>query len=140
VTAIYVVGITGGEAMQLAVGAQPAPSPIDDRVAFVTPPDAAGARRVMLTDLAHGEPRPVEGLEAAGWQRPVFSADGTRLLLMRGYQQVVIATLDRSAPPATVWSSADTAVSMLAWAPDGGVIASIADYEGDVWLAEGAFP
>jgi len=141
VTAIYAVPVTGGEPRRVAVGAQPAPSPTDDRIVYVTAPDAAGARRVMLTALGGGPTSPVDGLDAAGWQRPVFSPDGTKLALMRGYQEVVIAPLDRSAPPATVWSSTNTSVSMLAWTPDGAsLIASISEYDGDLWLADGTFP
>jgi Tol biopolymer transport system component len=140
VTTIFAVPAEGGEPRRIAAGAQPAASPTDNRIVYVTAPDAAGARRVMITAIGDALSTPVAGLDPAGWQRPVFSPDGTKLALMRGYQEIVIVTLDGSAPPATVWSSSNTSATMLAWAPDGTVIASIAEYDGDLWLADGVFP
>ncbi len=140
VTGIYAVPVAGGEPRRIAIGAHPGPSPVDDRIAFVTPADAAGTRRVMITDLARAPPTEVPGLDAAGWQRPTFSVDATRLLIIRGFQQVVVAPVDGSVPPETVWSGTTTAVSTVAWGPDGEVIAALASYDGDLWLAEGTFP
>ncbi|HEU4612277.1 MAG TPA: hypothetical protein VFS15_09385, partial [Kofleriaceae bacterium] len=124
----------------LAVGAQPAASPVSDTVVFVTAADASGARQVMVTDLGGSPPRAVPGLPAAAWQRPRFSADGRRLLLVRGYQEIVVATLDGSEPPRVVWSAGASSVSAATWAHDGSIVAAVGGYEGDLWLAEGHFP
>jgi Tol biopolymer transport system component len=124
----------------LAIGAQPAASRVADTVVFVTAADTSGARQVMVTDLAGATPRAVPGLPAAAWQRPRFSADGRRLLLVRGYQEIVVATLDGSDPPRVVWSAGASSVSAAAWATDGSIVAAVGGYEGDLWLAEGSFP
>jgi Tol biopolymer transport system component len=140
---VHVVELDGGPARPLvdAPGNQPAASPVDDRIVFVGPDDAAGKRRVWLTDLAGGAPRQVPNLPPAAWQRPRFSADGKRLLLLRASQEVVEARVDGSAPPAVLWRSGTEGVQAADYAPDGdGIIAALADYDGDLWLAEGRFP
>ena len=140
-TALHVVALAGGAERVLIAGAHPATSPVDDTVAFVTAADATGARRVMLTDVAGAPPRPVPGIEPAAWMRPRFSPDGKRLVLVRGFQQIVAVTLDGSVPPAIVWTATTGSVSAADWTADGaGVVAAIADYDGDLWLAEGTFP
>jgi hypothetical protein len=82
----------------------------------------------------------VPNLPAAGWQRPRISADGKELLLVRGYQEIVVAPLDGSAPPRVLWTAGAASVSAATWAPDGSIIAAVGGYEGDLWLAEGRFP
>jgi serine/threonine protein kinase/Tol biopolymer transport system component len=140
VTRIHVTPTAGGDARALGIGAHPAASPVDDTIAFITPSDASGARSVMLTDLAGSPPRPVPNLPAGAWQRPRFSADGKQLLLVRGFQEIVVATLDGSAPPRVVWTAGAGSVSTATWARDGSIIAAVGGYEGDLWLADGAFP
>jgi len=140
VTHVFAIAAAGGEPRKLAAGAAPSPSPIDDAVVFVTASDASGARRVMLSNLAGAPPREIPGLPPAAWQRPRFSADGKQLLLVRGFQEIVIATVDGSAPPRVVWTAGASSVSAAAWARDGSIIAAIGGYEGDLWLAEGTFP
>ena len=139
-TTLHVVPVTGGAARALVAGTQPAASPVDDTIAFVTSPDDAGARQVMLTDLSGAPPHPVPGLAAAAWQRPRFSADGQRLLVVRGYQEIVEVFLDGRTPPAVVWTATTDSVLGADWARDGdGILAALAEYDGDVWLAEGRF-
>lgn len=121
----------------LVVGAQPAASPVDDTVLFLTAADATGARRVMRTDLAGSTPRAVSSLEPAAWQRPRFSADGQRIVLVRGYQQIVTAGFE--GPVRVEWSTTSGSVSSADFARDGSIIAALADYDGDLWLAEGRF-
>jgi eukaryotic-like serine/threonine-protein kinase len=140
-TSVMVISAAGGDAKRLAIGANPTPSPVDDSVAFVTAADASGARQVMLTDLAGAAPRPLPGLERAGWLRPRFSLDGKRLLLVRGFQQLVSVTVDGSAEPRVVWTATTGSVSAAEWARnDDSVIAVLGTYDGDLWLAEGSFP
>lgn len=138
---LHVVAIAGGAARALTDGGQPATSPVDGTIAFIAAADASGGRRVMLTDVGGAPPRPVPGLDLAAWQRPRFSADGKRLLLVRGFQQIVEATVDGSAAPRVLWTATTDAVLAADWAPDGdGIVAGLADYDGDIWLAEGVFP
>jgi Tol biopolymer transport system component len=141
VTQLYVVPAAGGAARLLGDGEQPATSPVGDTIAFITEADANGARRVMLTDTRGTKPREVPGLEPSSWQRPRFSNDGTKMLLVRGYQEVVEVTLDDSAPPRSLYDARTDGVLFVDYAPGGdGVLAGVADYDGDVWLAEGVFP
>jgi serine/threonine protein kinase/Tol biopolymer transport system component len=140
ITYVFGVPAAGGDAKQLATGAAPAPSPTDNTFVFITASDPSGARRVMLGDLAGAPPRELPGLPPSAWQRPRFSADGKQLLLVRGFQEIVVATLDGSAPPRSVWTAGAGSVSAAAWARDGTIVAAIGGYEGDLWLAEGVFP
>jgi Tol biopolymer transport system component len=140
-TSIFVVPAAGGEPRAIALGSQPAASPSDDTIAFVTAADDGGARQVMLTGRSGGLVRAVPRLERAAWQRPRFSADGKRLVVVRGFQQIVAVTLDGSEAPATIWTATTGSVSAAEFARDGdGVIAAVASYDGDLWLAEGTFP
>ena len=136
--AVHVVPIAGGEARMLVAGAQPSASFVDDTIVFLGEADDAGARRVMRTDLAGATPRVVQSLEPAAWQRPRISPDGTRLVVMRGYQQIVTAPFEGEAK--IEWTSTTGGVSAADFARDGSIIAALGDYDGDLWLAEGAFP
>ena len=141
VTSVYSIAVSGGAARELVVGAQPAASPVDDTVVFVTASDASGARRVMKTTLGGAPPVPIGGVELATWQRPRISPDGTQLMLVRGYQQVVAVPLDGSTPARILWNAGTGSVSAAAWTSDGsGIIAAVGGYEGDLWLADGTFP
>jgi hypothetical protein len=114
---------------------------VDDAVAFISVADAAGAHRVLLTDLAGAPPRPVPGLADGAWQKPRFSPDGKRLLAIRGFQEVVEVVLDGSVPPTVIWTAATDGVNAADFAADGdGIIAALGEYDGDVWLADGVFP
>jgi Tol biopolymer transport system component len=138
---VYVVPARGGAERVLAAGSQPAASPVDDTLAFVSAPDDTGAVQVLLGDLSGGAPRPVPGLAPAAWQHPRFSADGKRLLLVRGYKELVVVALDGSAPPSTLWSTGASSILAADWAPDDrGALAALADYYGDIWIADGTFP
>ncbi len=141
---VHVMPAAGGTPVPLADGLQPAASPIDGTVAYVSPPDGDGARRVMLVDAQGGRaasrPWPVPELPPASWQRPRWSPDGKRLLLTRGFQEVVEVTVDGSAPPQVLWTATTDSVLTVDYAPDGdGLIAGLADYDGDLWLADGRF-
>jgi len=139
-TVIHRVPTAGGAARALTAGIDPATSPLDGTIAFLGAADASGARPLLLTDGDGAPPRPVPGVEPADWHQPRFSPDGTRLLLVRSYQQVVEVTLDGSAPPRIWWSSPLDAIMSADWAPDGdGALAARAAYDGDLWLATGRF-
>lgn len=140
VTSVYSISMSGGAARELVAGAQPATSPTDDTIVFVTAADASGARRVMRTTLASAPAVPITGLEHATWQRPRISPDGKELMLVRGYQQVVAIALDGSTPARVVWNAGTGSVGAAAWTTDGGIVASVGGYEGDLWLADGTFP
>jgi Tol biopolymer transport system component len=141
VTHVYMIDAAGGDARDLSIGEAPAASPIDDTLVFLTAADAAGSRRVMTTTLAGAAPRPLDAIELATWHRPKFSPDGKQLLLVRGYRQLVAITLGGSAAPRVVWSTTTGSVNTATWLRDGsGIIAAVGGYEGDLWLADGAFP
>ncbi|MFN0251227.1 MAG: protein kinase domain-containing protein [Kofleriaceae bacterium] len=137
-TAIHVVGVVGGEPRELAIGAQPATSLADDTIVYLSAADQSGARRVMRTSLAGGTPVVVASFEAAAWQRPRISADGTRIIVVRGFQQIVTTTFDGDTK--VVWVAATNSVSVADFAPDGSIVAAVADYDGDLWIAEGKLP
>jgi len=141
VTHIFTVPVTGGEPRSLFVGEAPAPSPTSDALVYLTTADAAGTRRVMTTTLEGSEPTPIVNIEPATWHRPKYSPDGKQLLLVRGYQQLVAATLDGKTPPKIVWMTTAGSVNSATWTRDGvSIIAAVGGYEGDLWLADGVFP
>jgi Tol biopolymer transport system component len=138
---LHIVSADGGEARALVAGEQPTTSPVGDAIVFVSAPDATGARRLMLTDAEGTTPRPVPGVDPGSWLRPRISRDGERLLVIRAYQEVIEITLDDSAPAKVLWTARTDGVLFADYAPDGdGILAGVADYDGDVWLAEGTFP
>jgi hypothetical protein len=95
----------------------------------------------MLGTLAGGEPHEIPKLDKATWRRPKFSPDGKRLLVVRGYQQIVAVTVDGNAAPRVVWTTTTGSVNSATWLRDGTtIIAAIGGYEGDLWLADGVFP
>ncbi|MEZ4398545.1 MAG: protein kinase [Kofleriaceae bacterium] len=140
VAGVFLVPTVGGAARRLAAGTQPAASPVDERVVFLDAPDADGARAIMIGDLAGGPPRPVPGVARAAWIGPRWSPDGSRVVAVRGFQEVVEVTVDGSAPPRPVWTATTDSVLAVAWLPEPtGVVAALADYDGDLWVAEGRF-
>ncbi len=140
VTHVFAVPVSGGAPHSLFVGEAPAPSTVDDTIVFLTTADAAGRRRMMRGTLAGGAGVEVPAVEPATWQRPKFAPDGTQLLVVRGYQQLVAITLDGSAPPRVAWTTTTGSVNTATWLRDGTIIAAVGSYEGDLWLADGTFP
>jgi len=137
---LHVVPAAGGDAVKLVRGKDPAPSPTSTAIVFAREGDAPGTAALLVTDVTGAAARPLEGLAPGAWQRPRFAADGIRLLALRGYSELVELTIDASAPPRVVWASPSATLLTADYAPDGdGVIAGVADYDGDVWLADGAF-
>jgi eukaryotic-like serine/threonine-protein kinase len=138
---IHVVPADGGAARPLADGTSPAASPAGDQIAFIAEAGVTGARQVLLTDLTGAPPRPIPGLAPAAWHRPRFSPDGTRLLLIRGFQEIVEVALDGRTPATVRWTARSDSVLAADWAADGdGILAALGEYRGDLWLAEGVFP
>jgi Tol biopolymer transport system component len=137
-TAVHVVPVAGGPDRRIAAGAQPVASPVDDTIVFLTTADARGARHVMRTTLAGAPPREVTSFELAGWQRPRFSPDGQRLVVVRGYQQIVTAGFEGAAR--VEWSVTTGGVTTADFAHDGSIVAALSDYDGDLWIAEGVLP
>jgi Tol biopolymer transport system component len=140
VSTLHVVERRGGAPRKLVAGSQPATAPRGDGIAFVADAGVTGARQILLTDVKGATPRPVPGLTAAAWQRPRFSPDGTRLVAIRGYQELVEAPLDGKDPPVVRWTTTTESLLAADWAPDGdGFVASLGDYRGDLWIADGLF-
>ncbi|MDX2093188.1 MAG: protein kinase [Kofleriaceae bacterium] len=137
-TAIHVVPVVGGPDRKLAAGAQPVASPIDDTIVFLTTADARGARNVMYTSVAGTEPHEVPSFEMAGWQHPRFSPDGRRLVVVRGYQQIVTAPF--GGPARVEWTATTGGVTTADFARDGSIVAALSNYDGDLWVAEGVLP
>ncbi len=134
---LHIVPSTGGTPRKLVPGTEPAPSPTGP-IAYVH--EGKDGYEFMLTDLNGVEPHVIPGVPQGVWQRPRFSPDGKRLLALRGYQEIVEITVDGSAPPRVVWASSTHTIVSADYAPDGdGLIAGLADYDGDIWLATGSF-
>jgi Tol biopolymer transport system component len=137
--AVYAVPVSGGPARRLFAGSHPATSPVAATIAALDAPDPNGARAIVLSEPT-GAPRPLPGAPRAAWLAPRFSPDGTRLVAVRGFQEIVELTVDGSAPPRVVWTAATDSVLAVDWMPDGdGLLAALANYDGDLWLAEGRF-
>jgi hypothetical protein len=131
--------VSGGPARRLFAGSHPATSPVAATIAALDAPDPNGARAIVLSEPT-GAPRPLPGAPRAAWLAPRFSPDGTRLVAVRGFQEIVELTVDGSAPPRVVWTAATDSVLAVDWMPDGdGLLAALANYDGDLWLAEGRF-
>jgi Tol biopolymer transport system component/tRNA A-37 threonylcarbamoyl transferase component Bud32 len=117
----------------------PAPSPVADRVAYLTPGERGGVRLVGLDGTGDA---PVRAPFAPGAYRSLrFSPDGKRLMVIRG-EALLEAAIDSAAPP-TVRARVDGSwnLSDADYAPDGdGFIAAVLRYAGDVWIADGQFP
>ena len=142
ITQVFAIAAAGGEAPRsLFAGEAAAASPVDDRVVFLTTADVTGARRLMVGSLMGEPPKPLPGVEPATWHRPKFSPDGKRLLVVRGYQQLVEVSLDAKRAPRVVWTTTTGSVNTATWLPDGtSIVAGVGGYEGDLWLADGIFP
>lgn len=139
VTHVYVVDAAGGEPRSLYEGEAPAASPTDNSLVFLSGADAAGTRGIMLGTLAGATPRALQGVEPATWQRPKWAPDGKRLLVVRGYQQLVSIALDGTSR--VLWTTTTGSVNTATWLRDGsGIAAAVGGYEGDIWLANGVFP
>jgi Tol biopolymer transport system component len=144
-------GATAAQLFVVEAGGQPkplappgwvdaAPSPVDDTLVVLDTTLASGVR-VMRTDLTGAPARPVAGLEAGDWRMPRISPDGKRLLLVHKRAELVEVALDGDSPPATRWAAKTQSIATAEYAPDGhGFIASLASFDGDLWLAEGRFP
>jgi hypothetical protein len=98
--------------------------------------------RLVVMDGITGTPHPIPGLPPGDWHLPRFSPDGKRVLAVQGLVRLIEAPLDGSSPPVTVWTSSPTGgINSADYAPDGdGFIASVVEYNGELWLAEGVFP
>jgi Tol biopolymer transport system component/predicted Ser/Thr protein kinase len=114
-------------------------SPATGAIVFV---DESATPRLAIMDGINGTPRPIPGIPPGDWHLPRFSPDGKRVLAVQGLVRLVEAPLDGSAPPVTVWTSSATGgINSADYAPDGdGFIASVVEYNGELWLAEGVFP
>jgi serine/threonine protein kinase/Tol biopolymer transport system component len=140
-TNVFTISVAGGDARRLFAGEAPTPSPKDDTIVFQTSQDANGTSQLMSGTLTGGEPHEIPKLERATWRRPKFASDGKRLLVIRGYQQLVSVALDGVTAPRVVWTTTTGSVNTATWLGDGTtIIAAVGGYEGDLWLADGVFP
>jgi serine/threonine protein kinase/Tol biopolymer transport system component len=139
---VWVVPISGGEPRPIGPpGSQwPAVSPTKNQVIFLSPTERGSL--VMSTDLRGAEPRLVFKYVAPGdYESPHISPDGKRLLLVRKMTDVIELPLDERNPePSLLWRAGTEGVAEADYAPDGdGLLASVAMWDGDLWLAEGEF-
>jgi Tol biopolymer transport system component len=113
----------------------PAPSPIDDTLVYTD--RAVNGSPIVRTDLRGSPPRPI----GMAGRRPRISPDGKRVLAVQSEVKVVEIPLDGSTPERVLWTATTEGLSGVEYAPDGnGVVLSISEYTGDLWLAEGTFP
>jgi dipeptidyl aminopeptidase/acylaminoacyl peptidase len=139
---VFRIPVEGGEGevrpISPAGGSLPAPSPTEDRIAFLVPKE--GGAQPMLTDVAGVEAVPVPGLQPGTYTSVRFSPDGERLLLVRKSTELVEVAIDGATPPELVWKTELDGVDTAEYAPDGdGFIVSSGAWDGDLWLAEGEF-
>ncbi len=137
---VWVVPVQGGKPERIAPwgASRPVASPVDDRVLYLL--TCAEGFEVQSTTLSGAPPEPVADLEPASWSEPRFSKDGKRILIVRQKTEVLEVPLDGSSPPVVRWQADQEGVDSVDWAPDGdGLIAAVAVWDGDIWLAEGRF-
>jgi len=137
---LHIVPAGGGPVRSLATvnSQQPAVSPTEARLVYVEL--TAAGMQLMTADL-EGNVRPVPGMPVGDYLQPRFSPDGKRILVVRKRTELVEAPLDGSAPPQVLWKSDNEGIYSADYAPDGdGWIASLATWEGDLWVADGEFP
>jgi hypothetical protein len=117
----------------------PAASPVEDRIIYVHR-TAEGSPLVATHESGRAMHR-VANLPPGDYERPRFSRDGKRMLLIRKRTDVLEMPADGSAPPEVRWQAGLEGVDSVAYAADGdGYLATIIGWEGDLWLAEGSFP
>jgi serine/threonine protein kinase/Tol biopolymer transport system component len=136
-TRVWVAALDGkAHAISPPRSRDPGVSPTDDRVVFVA--ETAEGDRVELTDLAGAPPRALP-LPAGTWLAPAFSADGKRLLVVRGSTELL--ELDLAAPAAVprVRYRAGTDGIAAIESSRSGILLTLEVYDGDLWLAEGMF-
>lgn len=139
---IFVVPLKGGEPQSITPGGvgAAAVSPKRNQVIFLQPTE--GGSLVMQTDLRGGRPELVFKYLAAGdFESPHISPDGKRLMLIRKMTDLIeLALDDRNPDPVLLWKAGIDGLVDVDYARDGdGIIAAIAVWDGDLWLAEGDF-
>jgi Tol biopolymer transport system component len=139
---IYVVPLDG-RAPPRAIAPRgaifPAVSPVEDRLVYVLAGE--GEKRLFAADLDGRGAHPLRAdLGEGDWAFPRFSSDGKRLIALRKWTEVVEIPLDPRAPVRTLWKAGEEGLESVDYAPDGdGLIASVAVWDGDLFLAEGKF-
>ncbi len=115
-----------------------AASPVDDRLIVVM--EGQGDRPVMV-QRSGGPPRRLAQLPGGYYEGPSISADGKKLLIVRGQTELLELELDGRSPPRALFSAPKTAiVRNPAYRPGGGVYVEISAAEGDLMLVNGQFP
>jgi Tol biopolymer transport system component len=135
---IYTVPVAGGTARALTPpGATTAvASPTEDRIVFLL--ETARGQLVAETNLAGRAPLPLP-LPPGEWMNPRFSRDGKKLVLVRRYTEIWEVEV-ASGRGRMVYRAGLDGFSEVAYAGDGdGYIASMQQWEGDLWLADGDF-
>jgi serine/threonine protein kinase/Tol biopolymer transport system component len=135
---VWIIGADGTGARPLSPpGTRDAsPSLVADLIAYSQGPPLA--RAIMLLDLGTGVATAVPGILG---RRPRFSPDGTKLLYVSRGVEVNEVTLGAGTPPVLLWKASTESVDAAEYNPTGdGLVLSVIDFSGDLWLADGLFP
>jgi serine/threonine protein kinase/Tol biopolymer transport system component len=136
---LYWQAVAGGAPKRLttARSQQPAMSPVEDRIVYV---ELTGDGMALMTSDLEGRAARIAGVPVGDYMNPRFSRDGKRVLVVRRRTEVVEIVLDGSQVPKVVWATKMDGIYAADYAPDGdGYVASVATWEGDLWVAEGEF-
>jgi hypothetical protein len=139
---VWVVPVEGGEARPIGPpGSQwPAASPNKNQVLFLVPTEHGSV--FEASDLTGRTPQlSFRALPPGDYESPRVSPDGQRLLFVRKMTDVLELALDDPDKEPTVrWRAGTEGLVEVDYAPDGdGLVASVAAWDGDLWLAEGEF-
>jgi Tol biopolymer transport system component len=112
-------------------------SSVDDRLLWLA---RGGQGRTLMIGSPGGQADVVPELAVADYTSPRFAPDGRRAWLVRNGTDLLEVSLEGGSPARVVWRARNEALGELAPDPDGnGWIGDLAQYEGDLHLAEGRF-
>jgi serine/threonine protein kinase/Tol biopolymer transport system component len=138
---IWVVPVQGGAAKPIspAPAQMPACSPTEDLVVYLKPTEKG--RLVLATTLDGAEPRLLfPYLPPSDLASPRFSPDGKKLAMVRKSTELIEVPLELNPVPVVRWKASIEGIEWINYEPDGnGFVASMAVWDGDLWLAEGDF-
>ncbi len=132
---VHAVGVDGGEVRALLEPAtkQAAPSPVDDRIAYIAGSEPA-AYVPMIADLATGQKRPLSPKLGSGrYMSTAFSRDGKRVAVVVGESRLV--EVDARTGAILRQGDADNMLQALRYVGDD-LWAARTSYRGNVWVAD----
>jgi Tol biopolymer transport system component len=141
---VWAVPAVGGEprAVTPPHGAVASISPVADEVVYLLSRGEDGVD-VLATDLRGRTPELVVSLPAGVFRSLRHAPDGKRLIVIREDQEILEIDRGERAHPASVtslWRGGADSATAVDYAPDGtGLVASVVQWEGDLWMVDGRF-